>query len=50
MSEIPHFNHHVLQRSGLIVPAEADVEVAGRLRLLHQDRHQLSLPPASRGL
>ncbi len=50
MSEIPHFNHHVLQGSGLLVLAEADVEVAGRLRLLHQDRHQLSLPPASRGL
>lgn len=29
VTEIPHFNHNVLQGSGLLVLAEADVEVAG---------------------
>lgn len=46
VSEIPHFYHHVLQGSGLLVLAEADVEVARWLCLLHQDWHQFSLLPA----
>lgn len=44
----PHLNHHVLHSLGLLVLAEADVEMSRGVHLLHQDLHQLPGSMASR--